>query len=239
MLLPQVRAILGFLNTCRAHRPYPQRPFVALLERIAQGCFRAGIAVFMITLAIAAWAWLGQPLGEVLRFIGVFTGLTSMVLVLLALCFPILAAGAALRFWRSDTLIQMLSDFDIQAGYVQTLLSHTTAHLEQAQLLLTQKIARLERRAAIVVGEKVAVFTLVAAGFAALQALGGLETIRAALTQGLAQTPLTLGLTIGSALVVGLAAGSLALRLLTDRYRYELELLGLALQARKASEASR
>ncbi|MBA1287249.1 hypothetical protein [Pseudomonas japonica] len=237
MLLPQVRAILGFLNTCRAHRPYPQRPFVALLERIAKGCLRAGIAIFMITLAIAAWAWLGQPLGGVLRFIGVFTGLTSMVLILLALCFPIVAAAVSLRFWRSDTLVQMLSDFDIQAKYVQTLLGHTPPHLEQAQLLLAQKIARLERRAAIVVGEKVAVFTLIATGFAALQALGGFDFIRAALTQGLTQSPLMLGLTIVSALLVGLAAGSLALRLLTDRYRYELELLDLALQARTASEA--
>lgn len=205
MLSPNVSAILSYLNTCRLQDSQTQRPFVARMEKLAKLLFWAAIAAFLPVVAIAGWAWVDLPVGSTLRMAGLISGLTSQVLMVLALSFPIVAAVAALRYWRTDTLQQLLAGFAAEAVYVARLLEYPLCDLEHVHRLLTQKIGRQERRIASVFGDKVALFTLAVLGFSAIQALGGFTAVSEKFTLGVWNHPLNLGLLLGLAVLTGLA----------------------------------
>ncbi|WP_263262920.1 hypothetical protein [Pseudomonas sp. RIT-PI-S] len=143
-----------------------------------------------------------------------------------------------LRHWRDDTLAQLLGQFDTEATYVQTLLKYSTEELKHAHLLLSQKVARYERRVTLIAGDKIAVLTLVIMGFSSVQVLSGFETVRRAFAERLIEHPLNLAPLLGLAILVGFALGSLLLKMLNDRHRYEIELLDRALHVREVGEGS-
>ncbi len=238
MLPAHVRTILIFLNSCRAHTVHAQRPFLGLTERLGRRCFWASITMFIPALCVAGWARAGQPVSDTAQLAGAVSGLLGLVLLLIALCFPIIAAMSELRHWRDDTLAQLLGQFDTEATYVQTLLKYSTEELKHAHLLLSQKVARYERRVTLIAGDKIAVLTLVIMGFSSVQVLSGFETVRRAFAERLIEHPLNLAPLLGLAILVGFALGSLLLKMLNDRHRYEIELLDRALHVREVGEGS-
>lgn len=224
----KVRQILVQLNDCRPYRAGRGR-FEQLMHRLANWCLGLSTLFLCIT-ALLAWRHSVVPLPDVLRLIAAVIGLLSMLLAILSLVAPILSTTMDLWRWKALELGSLLDGIDNDESSAQALAHHALGDLNHARYWLELKVNRYEMRMSQVLGDKTAVFALFALLYAAVQELGGFAWLGTAITShpselGVLNTLLVWGL----ALLLGFSIGALVLQATAGRYRYQIELLQLAI----------
>lgn len=225
----KVRQILVQLNDCRPYRA-GRGQFEQRMHRLASWCLGLSLLLFCIT-ALLAWRHSVAPLPDIVRLLAAAIGLLSMLLAILSLLAPILSTGLDLWRWKALALESLLHEVDNDECSAQALAHSALGDLNHACYWLELKVHRYELRMSQVFGEKTAVLALFALLYGAVKELGGFAWLGTAVTShpselGILNTLLVWGL----ALLLGLSIGALLLKATAGRYRYQIELLQLAIR---------
>ncbi|MGF6444375.1 hypothetical protein [Paraburkholderia youngii] len=123
--------------------------------------------------------------------------------------------------------------------HARTLTQHSEEALKYAQHCLKLRIARIDGRIALFLGEKVAVVSLFVGAFSQIKEMGGVSWLSAAFEQGITPGNYLNAMGLAAlALGVGLLLGGMALKLSQRRYTYQLELIELALLLKTLTPAT-
>lgn len=146
---------------------------------------------------------------------GRFAGILTPALMLLSLF-----------KWKTMTLTHFLKEVQEDEGYVTALSRYEENELQYAEFLLMKKITANENRVKVFFGEKTAVFALLAFSVPFMKELFGWNVSLSVFRweggfSGYADT--LLGLVW--ALIFGMSLGAIALKLATERYKYQLSQL--------------
>lgn len=157
----------------------------------------------------------------------------SCVLALLTMLLPIVAAGLLLFRWKDASLQNLLNDIRHEQAMVYALSHHDDEVLIDAKCWLELKIKRIEARVAHIFGDKSAVLGLLASGYFFAKEFGGtsggLSWVGSTLSSGmtLQNFPNMILVMIGAG-VVGLSIGTVMIRHIATRYRYQVQLIEMA-----------
>lgn len=216
--------ILGYLNRCERTTSNQADPLELLAKRLSlRGLIVSFILLLLMLFPLGSYAFFPEKLFILVSkffFIlmmlsGVFTLLIEPALMLLGLF-----------KWKTMTLTRFLKEIQEDEGHVAALSRYAENELKYAEFQLTKKITANENRVKVFFGEKTAVFALLAfsipfmkeifgwnVNFSVFRWVGGFS--------GYADT--LLGFVW--ALIFGMSLGAIALKLATERYKYQLCLL--------------
>ncbi|MBU9223435.1 hypothetical protein [Burkholderia multivorans] len=178
------------------------------------------IALYFVLLGFVGWVRFIRPVHGIWLNIAEATGITSM---LFALIFLLLdfgpTIGMLLRF-RKNALKTLLLEIEHDSEHAKRLAAYDRRLLHRTDAWLAMKIERIKDRLGFFLGggDKAAIFALASLGWATVREVKNLQA-------GLMHDALLCGV----AGLGGIAIAGLLLNVILQRYRYQRDLLALAL----------
>lgn len=223
-MLYRVDEILGYLNRCERVTSYQADPLELLAKRLSlRGLIVSFLLLLLMLLPLGIYAFFPEKLFILVSkyiFIlmmlsGIFTLLVEPVLMLLGI-----------SQWRKMTLTRFLKEVQEDEGRVAVLGHYKENELLYAEFQLMKKITANENRVKVFFGEKTAVFALLAFSVPFMKELFGWNVSFSVFSWGdgfTGHADILLGFVW--ALIFGMSLGAIALKLVTERYKYQLSLL--------------
>ncbi|EBA4609553.1 hypothetical protein CTZ44_10380 [Salmonella enterica] len=222
-MLYRVDEILGYLNRCERTTSNRADPLELLAKRLSlRGLIVSFIFLLLMLLPLGIYAFFPEKLFILVSkffFIlmmlsGIFTLLVEPALMLLGLF-----------KWKTMTLTRFLKEVQEDEGHA-ALSRYEENELQYAEFQLIKKITANENRVKVFFGEKTAVFALLAFSVPFMKELFGWNVNFSVFLWGddfSGYTDTLLGFVW--ALIFGMSLGAIALKLATERYKYQLSLL--------------
>lgn len=155
----------------------------------------------------------------------------SLFIAFAALLAPIVATGWTLLRWETVTLQNLKADIQHEQNISTDLRKNSADALKEAKMWLELKIKRVDARVTWFFGDKTAVLTLMATAYLFSKEFGGFGWLQKTLQAGPGISNLgDTTLLYMAALILGLSIGAVFLRHIAARYRYQVELIDLALR---------
>lgn len=155
----------------------------------------------------------------------------SLFIAFASLIAPILATGWTLFRWETITLQNLKADIQHEQAISMNLKRNSPDALKEAKMWLELKVKRVEARVTWFFGDKTAVLTLMATAYLFSKEFGGFEWLEKTLRAGPGLSNLgDTTLLYLAAILLGLSIGAVLLRHIAARYRYQIELIDLALR---------
>lgn len=160
----------------------------------------------------------------------ILAGKVFFILMMLSCMFALLVEPILMLFglfkWKTMTLTRFLKEVQEDEAHVRVLSQYGEKELQYAEYQLMKKITANESRVKVFFGEKTAVFALLAFSVPFMKEFFGWNVGLSLFRwegnfSGYANTLLT----YMWALVFGMSFGAVALKLVTERYKYQLSLL--------------
>ena len=223
-MLYRVDEILGYLNRCERTTLNQADPLELLAKRLSlRGLIVSFIFLLLMLLPLGIYAFFPEKLFILVsKFLfilmmlsGIFTLLVEPVLMLLGLF-----------KWKTMTLTRFLKEVQEDEGHVAALSRYDANELQYAEFQLIKKITANENRVKVFFGEKTAVFALLAFSVLFMKELFGWNVNFSFFLWGngfSGYADIWLGFVW--ALIFGMSLGAIALKLVTERYKYQLSLL--------------
>lgn len=210
-----------------------QTGFESRSEQISNWSMGVAFMLMMPAWGLASWAYFGGSLHEWVKLVALIIVTLSCMLAILALLLPILVSGLLLFRWKDISLQNLLDDIKHEQAMVFVLSNHNDEALVDAKCWLELKIKRIEARITHIFGDKSAVLGLLASGYFFAKefggAAGGLKWIGGTISSEVTlQNFPNVVLVMICAGIVGLSLGSVMVRHLAARYRYQVELIDMA-----------
>lgn len=223
-MLYRVDEILGYLNRCERTTSNQADPLELLAKRLSlRGLIVSFILLLLMLLPLGVYAFFPEklfiPMSKFFFILmilsGIFTLLVEPALMLIGLF-----------KWKTMTLTRFLKEVQEDEGHVAALSRYEENELQYAEFQLMKKITANENRVKVFFGEKTAVFALLAFSVPFMKELFGWNVSFSVFRweggfSGYADT--LLGFVW--ALIFGMSLGAIALKLATERYKYQLSLL--------------
>lgn len=223
-MLYRVDEILGYLNRCERTTSNQKDPLENLAKTLSlRGLIASFVLLLLMLLLLGIYALFPERLfilASNFFFIlmilsGMFTLLVEPILMLLSLF-----------KWKTMTLTRFLKEVQEDEGHIAALGRYEEKELQYAEYQLMKKITANENRVKVFFGEKTAVFALLAFSVPFMKELFGWNVSLSAFRwgggfSGYADT--LLGFLW--ALIFGMSLGAVALKIVTERYKYQLSLL--------------
>lgn len=223
-MLYRVDEILGYLNRCERITSNQADPLELLAKRLSlRGLIVSSIFLLLMLPPLGIYAFFPEKL-----FISVSKCL--FILMMLSGIFTLLVEPALMLLglfkWKTMTLTRFLKEVQEDEGHVAALSRYDENELKYAEFQLIKKITANENRVKTFFGEKTAVFALLAFSVPFMKELFGWDVnfsffLWGNAFSGYADTLLG----VVWALIFGMSLGAIALKLVTERYKYQLSLL--------------
>ncbi|WP_339444012.1 hypothetical protein [Pseudomonas hunanensis] len=155
----------------------------------------------------------------------------TTVLALAALLIPMIASLMLLVKWKILALDSLCEDVRHEQKLASKLEAYGMFELKDARFWLERRVNRISASSGRFFGEKTAVVGLLATSYSFVGEFGGLDWVAQKLSAGFKLDNLanTLLLWVG-AFLFGISIGSILLGYLAARYRYQIEILDVALR---------
>lgn len=223
-MLYRVDEILGYLNRCDRTTSNQTDLLEVLAKRLSlRGLIASFILLLLMFLSLGinsffpenAFILISKFFFILMMLSGMFTLLVEPVLMLLGLF-----------KWKTMTLTRFLKEIHEDEEYVSVLSRYEAKELQYAEYQLMKKITTNENRVKVFFGEKTAVFALLAFSVPFMKEFFGWSLSLPAFRwgdgfSGYADTLLW----FVWALIFGMSLGGVALKIVTERYKYQLSLL--------------
>lgn len=189
----------------------------------------AGAALFVFTYDV-------RPAPEYIKFAVVLVCTVSMLLALASMCVPIVVSLWLIRRWKKISFGNLCGDLTHEYEQAKRLEDFGCVELLDAQFWLDRKIRRITAKTTRFFGEKTAAIGLIATSYSFVGEFGGITWITTTLARGFSVDNIanTVLLLIGAALI-GISIGTMLLDHVASRYRYQCEILELAIRYKKNS----
>jgi hypothetical protein len=150
---------------------------------------------------------------------------------------PVLPAVFDLVRWKRTRLVSLLGEVATDEQSVQFLLRQPEPQLQYAKHWLKVKAARVDGQVARWFSEKTTIVSLVVLTFSSVQDFGGLPWLEKTLAQSMhAGNFLNVVILVALVFVFGASLGAMMLKVLRERYAYQLELVELALTLKSLAQ---
>lgn len=192
----------------------------------------AGIVQAVPWLVRLVW-WLndGVVLSSLSKWVLIGFVALSLLLTLASFLLPIVAAGWVLLRWKTISRDNLKAEIRHEQAFAERLQAHDEDDLKDARIWLELKIKRLEGRIALFFGDKTATLGLLATAYLFLKEFGGFALLSGTLSVGLSTENVGDQLLVAAAaLVFGISIGAVLLKQIAVRYRYQVEIIDLALR---------
>tara|TARA_Y100000766_G_C18869301_1_gene587403 strand:- start:690 stop:1463 length:774 start_codon:yes stop_codon:yes gene_type:complete len=195
---------------------------------ISNWCLGVAIFAFIVALLVIFSVEKSDASSAIRFFVLAMINL-SAIAAISSLIVPIVLTGLLAVRWKSLAFDGLCGDLRHEQKLADGLVTFDQSSLKDAQFWLERRINRISSRTTFFFGQKTAVLGLLAAGYSFTADLGGYQWISRTIANGITLDNWhnTFLLWIG-AFVLGLSIGAIFLEKVTDRYRYQLELLELA-----------
>lgn len=229
--------LLTELNSCRSYRNKDGN-LARKITNISNWSLAISLALFAIV-GLLSWRHSAAPLSDAMRLTAASLSLISMFLAASTLITSIASSGIELWRWKQSAFSNLLAEIAHDEQIARKLSEYPTTTLHHAVYWLDLKVHRHEMRVAGIFGEKTAVFSLLVLLYAALKELGGIEGLSQTITSPFASFGLLKIISICAvAILLGLSLGAILVKMVQKRYRYQIELVKLALQLKANREPS-
>jgi len=229
------------LNALEGMKPYrPQKTsnrFEALIERGWKYGLIAASVPFLALCGLAAWHYFSR-LSATWVEIAVVCALTSQALAALTLLCPPVLMMCHIWFWKEKARAARDAELDHDHRLAGQLGRYASSDLQRAKLHLDLKTKRLERRLGHFIegdGKKFAIFSLLMLNYTIGKMIseGGWQTLFSASFDSPVSTQV---ITWIMAFLFGISLGAVAVRIITARDAYRMELIDLALASRNVDK---
>lgn len=231
-MLYRVDEILGYLNRCERTTSNQSDPLEILAKRLSlRGLIVSFILLLLMLLPFGIYAHF--PEGVLILVSQIF-----FILLMLSCIFTLLVEPALMLLglfkWKTMTLTRFLKEVREDEGHVATLERYAEKELQYAEYQLVKKITANENRIKFFFGEKTAIFALLAFSVPFMKDLFGRElNLSAFRWEDSFSGSVDILLGFVWALIFGMSLGAVALKLVTERYKYQLSLLKQTLWIKK------
>lgn len=225
-------SVLEYLSTCEP-RPVKSKQTAPDIRaaKIADYCLLFAGAVLATVAILAGWQRYITPLHTALANLPLILAALSACFVLVAFLAPIVASAINLFWWKKINFKNLSDDIQHESRLAAELTRYDEQALSDAKYWLDLQAKRAESRVSYFFGEKTAALALLGMAYICAKEFGGLHWVGESLKIGL-----TLG-NIGNtallaviAFIFGISIGALFLKHIAHRYRFQIELIDIALR---------
>lgn len=221
--------VLEVLSRCEP-RKVRRTDVEARSQLIANGCLGFSF-IFLLANGLFVFFYNVKPPSVAAKIFVVVMFLLTTILALAALIIPMIASLVLLRKWKALALNSLCEDVRHEHKLAGQLEFYGLPVLKDARFWLERRVSRINATSGRFFGEKTAVVGLLATSYSFVGEFGGLNWVGQTLSAGFALDNLgnTLLLWVG-AFLFGFSIGAILLGCLAARYRYQIEILDVALK---------
>ncbi|MEJ2768760.1 hypothetical protein [Mycetohabitans sp. B46] len=231
-----INEILTHLASCKPYQP-PRPRWKYCVERAGKCLFGIVVMYLVILGGFAWWHTCVAPLSRLLVNIVVACGYALLAVMWLSLLVLPLLAVFDLVGWKRTRPVSLLGEVATDERSVQFLLRQPEPQLQYAKHWLKVKAARVDGQVARWFGEKTTIFSLIALTFSSVKDFGGLPWLERTLAQSMRAGNYLSAVFLGALVFVFcLSLGAMMLKVLRERYAYQLELVELALTLKSLAQ---
>ena len=231
---------LKYLSTCEP-RPVKSKqtaPDIRAAKLANYSLFWAGVALAVLA-SLAGWHRYISPLHTVLANLALTLAALTAALVLVAFSVPIVASAINLFWWKKINFKNLSDDIQHESSLAAELTKYDEQTLLNAKYWLDLQMKRAEARVSYFFGEKTAALALLGMAYLCTKEFGGLhwlgESLKAGLSLGNIGNAALLGII---AFILGISIGALFLKHIAYRYRFQIELIDIALRGATLQSAA-
>tara|TARA_R110002126_G_scaffold183453_2_gene332010 strand:- start:170 stop:961 length:792 start_codon:yes stop_codon:yes gene_type:complete len=221
--------VLAYLDTCRP-RKIKDTSAESRAKLLSNWCLGSAIVLFTIAFLMILSIDKSEASSGMQLFVLILLSVTALMAVV-SLIAPIFVMAVLAFRWKSLAFDGLCGDIRHEQRLAEGLISFDKLALKDAQFWLERRVSRLSSRTTFYLGGKTAVVGMFAATYSYVAGLGGYQWISHTIATGLTldnwQNTLLLW---GGAFLLGFSIGVIIVEKVTDRYRYQIELLELALR---------
>lgn len=226
--------VLAYLDSC-SPRAIKETSAESKAKSISGWCLGVSIFALLVVLVVMLTVDKSDASHAIRLFVLVMICLSTLA-ALFSLIVPIIVVGLLAFRWKSLAFDGLCGDLRHEQKLAEGLYAFGESTLKDAQFWLERRVGRISSRTTFFFGGRTAVVGLLAAGYSFAADLGGYQWISHTLAKGLTLDNWHNTLLLwGGALLLGLSIGAILLEKVTDRYRYQIELLELARRESKGA----
>lgn len=227
--MDQTIKVLEVLGACEP-RKIRRTDLEAKAQVIANWCLGFSF-IFLLMNGLFVFFYDSKPPTTVAKIFVMVMFLLTTVLAVAALIIPMIASLMLLRKWKILALGSLCEDVRYEHKLASQLDVYGHSALKDARFWLERRVSRINASSGRFFGEKTAVVGLLATSYSFVGEFGGLDWVAQTLAAGFKLDNLgnTLLLWIG-AFLFGFSIGAILLGCLAARYRYQIEILDVALR---------
>jgi hypothetical protein len=225
-------SILKYLSTCesRSVKSKQTAPDIRATKISNYSLLWAGVALAALAL-LAGWHQYITPLHTALINLALTLSALSAALVLVAFSAPIAASAINLFWWKKINFKNLSDDIQHESNLAAELTRYDEQTLLNAKYWLDLQMKRAEARVSYFFGEKTAALALLGMAYICTKELGGLHWLGESLKTGLSLGNIgNTALLAIIAFIFGISIGALFLKHIAYRYRFQIELIDIALR---------
>lgn len=228
--------VLEILNSCEP-RKVRRTDLEAKAQIIANWCLGISFIFLLINGLFVFFYDIRPPSTAAKIFVVVLFVLTTF-LALAALIIPMIASLMLLRKWKALALIGLCEDVRHERNLASQLDGYERVVLTEAKFWLERRMSRIHAKSGRFFGEKTAVVGLLATSYSFVGEFGGFGWVGQTVEAGLKLDNLgnTVLLWFG-AFLFGFSIAAILLGFLAARYRYQVEILDVALRSNSEERA--
>lgn len=231
-MLHRVDEILGYLNRCERTTSSQADPLEILAKKLSLRGLAVGfILLLLMLLSLGIYSFFPDD-------IIIFISKAFYILLMISGLFSLLIEPAVMLLglfkWKTMALTRFLKEVQEDENHVAGLAHYEEKELQYAEYQLEKKITANENRIKVFFGEKTAIFALLAFSIPFMKEIFGWN-VRLPIfswNEGSSGYIRTL-LGFIWALIFGISLGAIALKLVNERYKYQLTLLKQQLWIKK------
>ncbi|WP_146215681.1 hypothetical protein [Pseudomonas sp. RW405] len=237
VLIDHTIKILEVLNSCEP-RKVGRTDLEAKAQVIANWCLGCSFVCFLINVLFVLFYDVKPPV-IVAKTLVTALFIFTTILALAALLIPVIASLMLLVKWKVLALGSLCEDVRHEQRLASKLEAYGLSELKDARFWLERRVGRISASSGRFFGEKTAVVGLLATSYSFVGEFGGLDWVAQTLAAGFKLDNLgnTLLLWVG-AFLFGFSIGSILLGCLAARYRYQIEILDVALRNNNIDNAA-
>ena len=225
-------SVLKYLSTCepRSVKSKQTAPDIRAAKIANYSLLCAG-AVLATVAVLAGWHRYIAPLHTALANLTLILAALSACFVVVAFSAPIIASAINLFWWKKINFKNLSDDIQHESKLATELTRYDEQTLSNAKYWLDLQAKRAEARVSYFFGEKTAALALLGMAYICAKEFGGLQWVGESLKVGLSLG--NIGNTVLLAVIAfifGVSIGALFLKHIAHRYRFQIELIDIALR---------
>lgn len=198
------------------------------VERIANWMLIIGVMLMLLIVLLALCDHLSSSPARYTKIAASWIAVGAQAFGLLSVVVRSFGVLLLATKWKRITLTTLLREVEVDEDHAHNIRRFSKNVMSLAERHLRLKLSRLEKRAGAVLGDKTAVISLIALTMPVLNEAGGMAWIQRVIGPNSSLTSWESISFYFFAFLLGLSVGAIGLKMLAERFRYQLEILSLA-----------